>query len=245
MNWFEDEDFWRQFYPVMFDPGRFEAAPEQISQILALAKFEGRKILDLCCGAGRHSVEFAKRGFEVTGVDLSTFLLDKARERAAGAAVKVEWVQQDMRNFVRPGAFDLACSLFTSFGYFEREEDELLVLRNIHASLREGGIFVIDVVSKEKMALNWQNTICVEYADGSLWVQRPHVLEGWSRIRNDWTLVNDGIARSYSFEHFVYSGRELKDRLLTSGFGRVELFGDLTGAPYGLDATRLIAAAHK
>src|ERR1700736_5314196 len=116
MQWFENEDFWRELYPYMFPADRFAAAHEQVDQVLALSGSSGRRVLDLCCGPGRHAVDFAQRGFEVTGVDGSPFLLGKARERAVEAGIAVEWVLEDMRRFRRPAAFDLACSLFTSFG---------------------------------------------------------------------------------------------------------------------------------
>src|SRR5947209_491884 len=234
MQWFEDEDFWRQLYPVMFPPARLAAAEAEVSQILALTDFSGHTVLDLCCGPGRHAVAFARHGYAVTGVDTSPFLLERARERAAAAKVEIQWVRKDMRGFVEAGAFDLACSLFTSFGYFEKEEHDLQVLRNVYQSLRAGGVFVIDVISKERLARTWQSAICTELPDGGLLVQRPQLRNDWSRVYNEWTLVREGRARSFHFEHNLYSGRELKDRLMQSGFREVRLFGDLQGAPFGL-----------
>jgi SAM-dependent methyltransferase len=152
---------------------------------------------------------------------------------------------EDMRSFVRPAAFDLACNLFTSFGYFKEEQDNLRVLQNIHQSLKETGVLVIEVVGKERLARTWQNTICNELADGSLIVQRPQLRDDWCRVYSDWILLKGGRARSFSFEHTIYSGRELKDRLLSCGFGQVQLFGDLQGSPYNLEATRLVAVARK
>jgi SAM-dependent methyltransferase len=245
MEWFEDETFWSELFPYMFPPERFAAAGEQTSQLLALTKCTDGSVLDLCCGPGRHSVAIAERGFAVTGVDRSSFLLDKARERAAEAGATVEWVQEDMRRFLRPAAFDLACSLFTSFGYFANEADDLQVLRNVHASLKDSGVFVMEMIGKEWLARAWKNVLCTEYADGSLWIQRPKVVHDWGRIQNEWILLRDGHARTFRFEHAVYSGRELKDRLLASGFSGVQLFGDLQGSPYGLDSLRLVAVARK
>src|SRR5579862_2303644 len=245
MEWFEDEEFWRELYPYMFPVERFAAAPEQVSQIVALSGCGGGKVLDLCCGPGRHAVEFAKRAWEVTGVDGSSFLLDRARERGREADVAVEWVQEDMRRFRRQAAFDLACSVFTSFGYFEDEEDDLRVLRNVQESLREGGVFVIDVISKERLARNWQDALVTEFADGSLLLQRPRVRADWSRVQNEWILVKDGRSRSFRFDHTLYSGRELKDRLRACGFQDVKLYGNLEGGEYGLEARRLVAVARK
>jgi SAM-dependent methyltransferase len=152
---------------------------------------------------------------------------------------------EDMRSFVRPATFDLACNLFTSFGYFKEEQDNLQVLRNIHRSLKENGGLVLEVVGKERLARTWQNAICSELADGSLVVQRPQLRDDWSRVYSEWILLKNGNARRFSFEHTIYSGRELKDRLLNCGFGQVQLFGDLKGSPYNLEATRLVAGARK
>jgi SAM-dependent methyltransferase len=245
MEWFENEDFWRDFYPYMFPPERFLAAKEEVGRIAALTQCYGGELLDLCCGPGRHAVEFAQSGFRVTGVDRSPFLLERAREHAAEAGVSIKWVMEDVRSFVRPATFDLACNLFTSFGYFKDEQDNLQVLRNVHQSLKENGALVIEVVGKERLARTWQNTICSELADGSLVVQRPQLRDDWCRVHSDWILVKDGGARSFSFEHTIYSGRELKDLLLICGFGQVQLFGDLQGHAYNLEAARLVAVARK
>ena len=245
MDWFDDDAFWRELYPYMFPPERFAAAPEQVDQVLKLTGFPGGAVLDLCCGPGRHAVEFARHGSRVTGVDRTPFLLDRARERALEAGVDVEWVLEDMRQFVRPASYDLICSLFTSFGYFAEDADERTVLRNTCESLRPGGVFVIDVISKEKVARSWKDAFTSEFPDGARLMQIPKVMDGWSRLRNEWILVKDGTARTFSFEHWLYSGRELEDRLRASGFADVKLFGSLEGSPYDIDASRLVIVARK
>ena len=243
--WFEDEDFWRELYPYMFPQERLAAGSDEVAQILAITAFSGDAVLDLCCGPGRHSVAFALKGHAVTGVDRSPFLLDKARERAMEHRAAIEWVQEDMRRFVRPAAFDLACSLFTSFGYFETEEDDLRVLRNVRASLKAGGVFVMELLGKERLARVWEHVRSSQFPDGTRLIQQAQVRHDWSRIHNEWTVIREGRARSFHFEHTVYSGRELKDRLLLCGFHEVRLFGNLQGAPYGLDAARMVAVARK
>ena len=90
MQGYEDEEFWREMYPYMFPPEKFSAAEEQVSQILSLAAVAGGPVLDLCCGPGRHAIEFARRGFRVTGVDGTNFLLNQAKERAAQSGQQVE-----------------------------------------------------------------------------------------------------------------------------------------------------------
>ena len=196
--------------------------------------------------AGRHAVEFARLGFTVTGVDRSRFLLERARERADSAAVAVEWVLDDMREFQRRKTFDLACNLFTSYGYFAQEADNLRVLRNVRESLRDGGTFVMDMVGRERMQHRGLEPRHTQFADGAVLIQQPHLNEDGERLANEWTVVQaDGQSRSYRFEHYLYSGEELRCRLLNCGFADVRLYGDLRGSPYGPEALRLVAVATK
>jgi len=82
----------------MFPPERLAGARDEVAQVLALTNFTGREVLDLCCGPGRHSLALAERGYAVTGVDRSPFLLEQARQRAAEAGAVIEWVQEDMQD---------------------------------------------------------------------------------------------------------------------------------------------------
>lgn len=244
-EWFENEEVWIELYPTLFTPERWEKAAEEVDKILALVSFRGTLVLDLCCGPGRHSVMLAKRGLDVTGVDRSPFLLEKAREKSDCEGVQVEWILRDMRDFIRPNAYDLALSLFTSFGYFDNKDDDRKVLRNVFESLRSGGQLVIDVAGKEWLAKIFQPTTSVKTPDGTLLVQRHEIFDGWTRIRNEWILIRNGRAKEFHFHHTIYSGQELKDRLLDAGFADVRLCGDLSGGEYGATAERLVAVARK
>jgi len=244
-EWFDNESFWIQMYPYMFPEARYEAAQEQVEKILGLVGVKDGAVLDLCCGPGRHVCVLARKGFRVTGVDLTPFLLDKAKERGRAAGVDVEWIHEDMRSFVRSNGYDLVLSMFTSFGYFDDKEEDLKVLHNIHESLKPAGVCVVDVMGKERIAKILAATTSERYPDGALLVQRHEIFDDWSRIRNEWILIKDDQATSFTFHHTVYSGQELKDRLLQVGFAKVRLFGNLDGDEYGPEATRLIAVAQK
>lgn len=244
-EWFDDDSFWRELYPFMFPERRFSDAVRQVDQALELTKTTGKLALDLCCGPGRCSIALARRGYSVTGVDRTKYLLARAKRRAKAARVRIEWVQADMRDFVRPGAFDLVLSIFTSFGYFDDKREDLVVLANIFASLRPGGTFLIDVLGKEWLARVFQPTTSETLPDGTRLVQRHEIYDGWTRIRNEWILVRKGKARSFAFHHTVYSGQELKDRMEKVGFVDVRLYGDLEGSDYGTNAQRLIAVGRK
>ena len=244
-EWFENEALWESLFPFTFPPERFDIAEEQIEKVLKLTECKGRDILDLCCGPGRHSVALAKKGFTVTGVDRSSFLLAKAKARAEEQQVTMEWVEEDMRTFVRPAAFDLVLNMFTSFGYFENKADDLQVLRNVYKSLRPGGVFFIDMAGKEVVAKWFHSTDSQKLPDGSLLVQRHEIVDDWSRIRNEWVVVKQDKTEVFRFQHTIYSAQELKDRLYQSGFQRVQMWGDLDGNEYGAIAQRLVASAWK
>lgn len=244
-EWFDDESFWIEMYPYMFPEERFNAAQEQVDKILSLVNFQGTSILDLCCGPGRHSLILAERGFTVTGVDKTAFLLDKAKTRARAKNLQIDWIQQDMRDFVRPGAYDLVLSMFTSFGYFDNKDEDIKVLNNIFQSLKPGGACIIDVMGKECLAKILQPTTSEELPNGSILVQRHEIFDDWSRIRNEWILIKKGKAKSFKFHHTIYSGQELKACLIQVGFKEAKLFGNLDGKEYGSDARRLIAVARK
>jgi SAM-dependent methyltransferase len=244
-EWFDDDAFWVESYPFMFPEQRFLDATTGADKIVRLASPAGPAILDLCCGPGRFSVALAAKGFAVTGVDRTAFLLDKARARAETSGVAIEWVQADMRDFVRPAAFDAVVSMFTSFGYFDDKQDDLRVLRNIVTNLKPGGVCLIDVFGKERLARSFESTTSESLADGTLLVQRHEIFDDWTRVRNEWILIRYSRATRFTFHHTVYSGQELRDRLELAGFRDVRLYGNLDGDDYGPAAVRLIAVGRK
>ncbi|KAF0243395.1 MAG: type 11 [Planctomycetota bacterium] len=244
-EWFDDESFWRETYPFMFPESRFEATAAEITALLKLAKPRGKAVLDLCSGPGRCSVELAKRGYRVTGVDRTRFLMKKAKARAKAARVMVEWVESDMRDFVRPDSFDLAISLFTSFGYFDDKDEDMTVLRNVFDSLKPGGVFVVELNGKERLAKIFQPTTSQRLPGGGWLVERHEIFDDWTRIRNEWVVIKGGKSRTFRFHHTLYSGQELRDRMEAAGFGDVRLYGSLAGGEYGVNAARLVALARR
>jgi SAM-dependent methyltransferase len=229
----------------MFPEKRIADADEQIAKALALTKPPGKSALDLCCGPGRCSIALAKKGFSVTGVDKTKYLLDKARAKARAARVEIEWVEKDMRDFVRADSFALALSMFTSFGYFDDRREDVLVLENMFTSLRPGGACLIEVLGKERLARIFQPTSSTVLPDGTLLVERREIFDNWSRVRNEWLVIRKGRVKSFKFHHSVYSGQELADRMESAGFIKVTLHGNLDGEAFGPDAERLIAIGRK
>src|SRR5438477_8246873 len=117
-RWHDDDRFWKTYAPWMFTDERWASAPAEVDSILKLLALPARAaVLDLGCGPGRHSLELSRRGFSVVGVDRTRAYLAQARKRAKSGKLRIEFVEQDMRRFARPRAFDGALSMYTSYGY--------------------------------------------------------------------------------------------------------------------------------
>ena len=244
-EWFADETIWKDLYPFTFPESTFALADGQVEKILRLTGVGVGTVLDLCCGPGRHAVALAKRGFAVTAVDRTLFLLDDARARAAHANLRVEFVLEDMRRFSRPASFDLIINFFTSFGYFDDPADDLRVLELVRENLRPGGVFVLEMVSKERLARDFQATTSRELPNGQILFERHEIVDDWTRVRNRWTLMRASGTRTFEFTHRIYSGQEMKDLLAKAGLAGARVYGDLDGSSYGFDAQRLVAVTRR
>jgi len=102
----------------------------------------GARILDVACGAGRHAGALARRGYHVVGIDLSPAMLDEARRRYREGP-RLRFLRRDMRRLAFRAEFDAVVSLYTSFGYFPRAQNEATLHRMARA-LRPGGKLLID-----------------------------------------------------------------------------------------------------
>lgn len=245
--WYERDDFWTSWAPYLFSPMRLQNAAAEVAQIIQLLKIPpGASVLDFCCGVGRHSLEFARRRYMVSGVDRTRAYLERARAQADAEGLTADFIESDARSFSRPGAFDAAISMFTSFGYFEDPGDDLKVIEILHKALRDGGRLLIDVNGKEVIARQFRDREWHEHYDGTLGLEERRVRNGWESIDSRWILIGPS-GKAWEGTIFVrlYSGVELKELLNRAGFGTIQLYGNLAGASYDQQAERLIAVAVK
>lgn len=255
-EWFYETRFWQTFAPVMFDEQRMSEIPEVADGVTHIAgrdvyaeqsakpAMNTPRLLDLCCGFGRMSLEFARRGFTITGVDLTEFYLDAARNGAAKEGLDAEFIQEDARAFTRAGFFDIAVNLYISFGYFEDESDDALVARNVYDSLKDGGVFIIETLGKETAARDFVKREWFPKGDFTVLTEYS-VLGAWERLQNRWIMMKDGKTFERTFSQRLYSARELEILLKDAGFAAVDFYGGWNSEPYDENATRLIAAAWK
>lgn len=141
-------------YMLVYKHRNWKNANKEVSKMIGWLQLpEGSQVLDIGCGMGRHAIALASSGYKVTGIDLSNILLHEALRHDEN--LLVNWVQGDMRELpFEEGSFDATVNLFTSFGYFPNEEENVNVLRHIRRVLREGGSFLIDFLNPNYVEQN-------------------------------------------------------------------------------------------
>ncbi len=264
MDWFESENFWTQYAPIMFDDARWAEAPAVAQYVKDLAGLaSGSKVLDAGCGLGRISVELAALDLDVTGVDIIQSELDAARESAEAEGVPLTLINHDLRTFRAPGQFDCAINLYTSFGYCATIEEDMQILRNIADSLKPGGTFILECTSRETAILYWTPGEEFERA-GYKVVTHFEVVGAWEGLRSQWTLYpldkeenglprrcaprNDGASQSivdHTFVQRLYPATFLRDKLLDCGFSSAEVYGDYDLSPYNEKARTMVIIGKK
>jgi SAM-dependent methyltransferase len=243
--WHEQDEFWETVAPILFAERRWSDAPAEVEEVVSLLGIgPGTHILDLCCGVGRHSLELARRGFRVTGVDRTRLYLDRASKQAEAEGLKIEFVQDDMRTFCRPDAFDVVINLFTSFSYFEDPEEDRQVLVNVYRSLKPGGVFLLEMLGKEILARIFRERDWHE-ENGVLILEERKLSKNWGWIESRWIIIEDNDRTELRLSHRLYSAVELTSLLAGCGFTNIDAYGDLAGSAYDHMARRLVIVAHK
>jgi SAM-dependent methyltransferase len=247
MAWYEE--FFGEDYMWFWLRGGEEfdqRAPAECDFVIStLGLGPGARILDLCCGQGRHAVELAKRGFQVSGLDLSEYLLAIARNRAAGMGVNVEFVRGDMREIPWEGEFDAVVNLFTAFGYLESDGEDEKVIHRVARCLRPGGKFLLDLINRPRIMEHFQATEWSEHEDHIVLHEREWD-EITARITCETTVVTPaGDRRKMSHRLRMYAHAELVSMLGRAGLERLATYGDLEGAEYSMESRRMVVVARK
>jgi len=208
-----------------------------------LSPQKGAKILDCPCGHGRHSVELARRGYNVVGQDLNGFFLEKAKDAANQAGVSVSWHKEDMREVLFEDEFDIVLNLFTSFGYLENDDEDQKTLNAAAKSLKRRGWFVLDVINRDKIIQNYLKRDWLQLSDGSLVLinrQFDHV-NGYNIERRTWI----GNQKEVSLPLRMYTIPELKAMLCNAGLALEEVYGSYDGDSFTFNSNRCILVAKK
>ena len=183
-------------------------------------------ILDAACGAGRHSIFLSSKGFNVIGFDLSKTLLMQAKKDASEKNIKLNLFCADIRKIYFKRKFDLVLNLFTSFGYFDNDEENFSFAENIIDSMNFGAVYVFDYLNKEFLLNNLVNESIRNIGDRQIIEKRSFQGE---RIIKEIEIRNGGKKNSYFESVHLYDETFIIDRFEKIGYKTGKIFGDYEG----------------
>ena len=190
------------------------------------------RILDLCCGQGRHSLELAKRNFKnIEGLDRSHYLIQKAKARAKKEDINIKFREGDARKIPSPpDTFDVVTILGNSFGYFETIQDDLRVLKEVFRIFKPWGKLLIEITDGEYLKEHFQNRSW-EWIDKKHFVCRERSLSlDKQRLisREVITHIEKGVIADQFYAERLYSKESLTRLLKTAGFSEITFHGQIS-----------------
>jgi 2-polyprenyl-3-methyl-5-hydroxy-6-metoxy-1,4-benzoquinol methylase len=246
-TWYVDffRDDYLNVYDHLFTAERAEKEVAFAAQALELKA--GARILDLCCGQGRHCVPLARRGFQVTGLDLNPAYLDLARQAAQAANVTLETIAGDMRQIPFQDHFDAIVNMYSSFGYLESEAEDLKVLESAAKAIRPGGRLMLDMLNREWAVANYIQNDWHSSGDGTLYVERRDLDLASSLMHVKFTIIGPHGDRRDSVGHHIrlYTLTETTRLLQQVGLNVTGVFGGFDAELYAIGTRRMIVLAQK
>jgi SAM-dependent methyltransferase len=244
-NW--QETFFRG---VALDAWRSIINPETTSNEVdfleqALHIGAGARLLDIPCGNGHHAIEFAKRGYRMTGLDLSEEFIAEARATSVAVnTTDMQWVRDDMRSISWDSEFDGAYCFGNSFAYFNHEEAREF-LAAVAAALKPGARFIIETgMAAESILPSLVRTRWHRLGD-ILMLSENRYDPAESRLDIDYTFVRNGEVETRPTSSYAFTTGELCRMHRDAGLRPVELLGSIDRVPYQLGSPRLILVSAK
>ncbi len=194
-------------------------------------------IIDIGCGTGRHSIELAKRGYSMTGIDLSESLLEKAREKAKQNNLQIDFLTHDARNLPFENQFDVAIMMCEGgFPLMETDEMNFEILKNVANSLKDKAKFIFTTLNGLFPLYNsidefHENTELTERQEGNAAYKSTSFDLMTFRDYNITTFTDDdGKEHKLECNERYYLPCEITWLLKTLGFTKIEIFGAKLGA---------------
>lgn len=243
-EWWKDffNGLFIEFWKIAIPDAATKADAEFFARRLALSP--GARVLDAPCGHGRFALDLARRGCNVTGVDISQDALAVARASAAAEGLSINWRQSDMRDLPWPGAFDAVLCAGNSFGYFD-DAGNAAYLSAAVAALKPGGRFLLDWGwVAESLLPAFREFIDMDLGDMRFTARNVYVPQT-GRVENVFAVEKGSVRQERAASHRVYTVSEILRLLEAAGFNSFECFGSNEAEPYRLGAHRLILVAQK
>jgi len=245
-NWYENffDDWYLKYWVRWIEPEHTDEYADAIIRFLSLSQH--CRVLDLCCGQGRHCLELARRGYQVVGLDLSPTLLTESRQQAQKENLNVEFIRSDMRKIPFENEFEGIFNFYTAFGYFPNDEDNQAVLNAAARALKPGGRFLLDYPCLEGRMANWKTERAIEFEDGTIMTHKLTHDVFNQTIRNDVLYITKDNQRhrtGFTLRH--YYGRELQQCFDKAGLKVIDVFGDKQGKNLANQDDRMLILAEK
>ncbi|UCC78537.1 MAG: class I SAM-dependent methyltransferase [Candidatus Zixiibacteriota bacterium] len=235
----KDSGWWDDFFPAFrpyFGLISEKQTNAQVRYIMKKLNLKpGMKFLDCACGIGRISLPLAKKGVRVTGVDITQSYLDELSKRAKRKGLKINVARADMRRINYYSEFDADGNLGGSFGYFEKESDNRLVLKKMYRALKPGGKFMLHVINRDWIMANYQTRDWQKVADTKMMEER-HFDYRTSTNYATWHIIKDGREESFNLSVRIYSFHELIAMFESVGFTDIEGYGSINDDPISRDS---------
>lgn len=214
-NWFNSP-----YYHILYHQRDDEEAEFFIDNLCAFLKPDlDSRLLDIACGRGRHSVYLNKKGYDVTGIDLSFSSVNYAKQFENE---KLHFYVHDMRYLFYINYFDIAFNLFTSFGYFDTEKDHINSLKTFRKSLKKDGLLVLDYFNSQKIIKNL-NQHEVKHVEGIDFHINKKVID--SKIVKSIVFEHKDKEYAYKEEVKAFTFGDFERMFANSGFKIVDYFG--------------------
>jgi SAM-dependent methyltransferase len=243
-------DWWQTFFSGPFvdwwlkatSADQTRAETDFVEQLLGVRP--PARLLDVPCGGGRHSLELAGRGYEMTGVDLSADFLSAARGQSPGGTGEVTWEQREMRDLPWPGAFAGAYCLGNSFGYLDDEGNAAFV-ESVARALEPGAKFVLETSYVAEVIFPTLQERAWYPVDDAIVLANRRYDPAQGRLHVEYTHLRDGSTDRRAMSARIYTCRGVIAMVKAAGFTDIQTLGSLTREPFRIGSGRLFVIGTK
>lgn len=255
MNTPKPKGWWESFYEdTPFDIYLARNNQAEVDETIAFLRDRlhlapGARVFDQCCGLGGVSIPLSQAGFNVTGVDLCSKYILKAKAEAKRLGLTAQFFEGDACEFQPAESVDGAFNWFTSFGYFEGDADNIKMLKRAFETLKPGAFFALEFANIPFIIRNFKNEMksTLRSEQGEIGMTRKCVLDlAHGTMKQHWTFaMPDGRNLEHDSTLRAYMPTDLVRLFGEAGFVGIELFGGIKGEPLEIDSGRLIIIGRK
>lgn len=225
-KWFETW-FDTPYYHLLYNNRDDREAQNFISKLITFLQLApNAKVLDVGCGKGRHSRYLAKLGFRTTGIDLSPHSIEAAKK---DLLPNLDFEVWDMRKVYKKGAFDLVVNLFSSFGYFDSDKDDLKAMCAMADDLKPGGTLVMDFMNPECTVKTMQTRAIIDRGEVQFHIQKK--CEG-GFIKKEINFIADGEDHHYEEKLKMIKPEQFQKLFAGAGLNITHTFGNYDLEPF-------------